>query len=106
MTVVEEAVALKQKGNKAFAEHDWPAAVDYYTQAINLHDQDPSFYCNRAQVSLSQFSSAIQLFIHDILISGVDRPTSNSRHMDSPLLMRPGLLSSIPATSRCEAIAK
>ncbi|KAI9887682.1 MAG: hypothetical protein M1823_000546 [Watsoniomyces obsoletus] len=52
MTVVEEAVALKQKGNKAFAEHDWPAAVDYYTKAINLHDQDPSFYCNRAQANI------------------------------------------------------
>lgn len=46
----EAATALKQKGNKAFAAHDWPTAVDFYTQAIEANGQDPSFYCNRAQV--------------------------------------------------------
>lgn len=45
----EEAIALKQEGNNAFANHDWLKAVDFYTQAIHLNDQDPSFYCNRAQ---------------------------------------------------------
>ena len=50
MPSAEDAAALKQKGNKAFAEHDWATAVDFYTQAIEANDQDPSFYCNRAQV--------------------------------------------------------
>ena len=51
MSPKEEAVALKQEGNKAFSNHDWPGAVDLYTKAIEKYDQDPSFYCNRAQVS-------------------------------------------------------
>lgn len=47
-----EAVALKNKGNKAFAEHDWPTAIDYYTKAIDKYDAEPSFYCNRAQANI------------------------------------------------------
>jgi serine/threonine-protein phosphatase 5 len=47
---IEAATALKQQGNKAFTHHDWPAAVDFYTQAIEKYDRDPSFFCNRAQV--------------------------------------------------------
>ena len=47
----DDATALKLKGNAAFASHDWIKAVDYYSQAIEANDQDPSFYCNRAQVS-------------------------------------------------------
>lgn len=46
---VDDATALKIKGNKAFAQHDWLGAIDFYTQAIEKNDQDPSFYCNRAQ---------------------------------------------------------
>ncbi len=53
-SVEEEALALKQKGNQAFKEHDWPKAVDFYTKAIELNDKDPSFYCNRAQVCSSR----------------------------------------------------
>ncbi|KAI9807278.1 MAG: hypothetical protein M1833_000021 [Piccolia ochrophora] len=52
MISAEEASALKQKGNKAFAQHDWPAAIDLYTQAIEANDQEPSFYCNRAQANI------------------------------------------------------
>lgn len=48
--VPEAATALKQQGNKAFAQHDWPTAIDFYTQAIEKYDKDPSFFCNRAQV--------------------------------------------------------
>ena len=51
MTSLEDATALKIKGNAAFAGHDWLQAVDYYSQAIKVNDQDPSFYCNRAQVT-------------------------------------------------------
>ena len=47
---VEAATALKTQGNKAFAQHDWPAAVDLYSQAIDKYDKEPSFFCNRAQV--------------------------------------------------------
>ncbi|KAF3482398.1 serine/threonine protein phosphatase PPT1 [Arthroderma uncinatum] len=49
---IEAATALKQQGNKSFAQHDWPAALDFYTRAIELYDQEPSFYCNRAQVNV------------------------------------------------------
>ncbi|KZF22597.1 hypothetical protein L228DRAFT_246932 [Xylona heveae TC161] len=50
MTSAEDAVALKNKGNAAFKEHDWPRAIDFYTQAIEANDKEPAFYCNRAQV--------------------------------------------------------
>jgi len=46
------ATALKQKGNKAFAEHDWPSAVEFYTKAIDKYNGDPSFFCNRAQANI------------------------------------------------------
>lgn len=46
----EEAVALKDKGNAAFKEHDWPTAIEFYTKAIETYDKEPSFYTNRAQV--------------------------------------------------------
>lgn len=45
-----EATELKNKGNEAFKKQDWPAAVEWYTKAIDAYDQEPSFYTNRAQV--------------------------------------------------------
>ncbi|KAB5563395.1 serine/threonine-protein phosphatase 5 [Coniochaeta sp. 2T2.1] len=51
-TPQERAVALKNEGNKAFAAHDWPKAIDFYTQAIELDDKQPTFYANRAQAYL------------------------------------------------------
>lgn len=50
MTAEDEARALKEKGNKAFKEHDWPTAIECYTKAIELNDKDVSFYTNRSQV--------------------------------------------------------
>ena len=47
---MEEATELKNKGNQAFKENDWAAAVDWYSQAIDKHDKEPSFYTTRAQV--------------------------------------------------------
>jgi serine/threonine-protein phosphatase 5 len=44
------ATALKQQGNKAFAGHDWPTAIEFYTKAID--DTQPSFFCNRAQAQI------------------------------------------------------
>ena len=48
----EEAIELKNKGNDAFKKQDYPAAVDFYTKAIDLYPEEPSFYTNRAQVCL------------------------------------------------------
>lgn len=45
-----KATELKNQGNKAFAAHDWPTAVDFYTKAIELNDKEPTFWSNRAQV--------------------------------------------------------
>lgn len=49
----DDALALKQKGNKAVASHEWLNAVEFYSQAIEINDQDATFYCNRAQVNIS-----------------------------------------------------
>ncbi|PNS13835.1 hypothetical protein CAC42_1326 [Sphaceloma murrayae] len=58
---MEEAVALKNKGNDAFKSKDWPAAVEYYSQAIGKYDKEPSFYTNRAQahIKLEAYGYAI-----------------------------------------------
>jgi serine/threonine-protein phosphatase 5 len=50
---MEEAIALKNKGNDSFRNQDWPQAIDLYTQAIEKYDKEPSFYTNRAQVCIS-----------------------------------------------------
>ena len=50
MPASEEAIALKRFGNKAFASHEWLNAIDYYNRAIEVYADDPSFYCNKAQV--------------------------------------------------------
>ena len=48
----DAATALKVQGNKAFTAHDWIQSIDFYTQAIEKNDTDPSFYCNRAQAQI------------------------------------------------------
>ncbi|KAK7416444.1 Palmitoyl-protein thioesterase 1 [Neonectria magnoliae] len=45
----QEAVDLKNQGNKAFAAGDWPSAIELYSKAIALHDKEPTFFTNRAQ---------------------------------------------------------
>ncbi len=110
----EEALALKQKGNQAFAQHDWPTAIDYYTKAIELNPNDPSFYCNRAQVRLclvvtagfaGAFSKQPQIgrsYSHDRAFADtMRRPISSLRRMALQLLMRPRRLSWILIMSRC-----
>lgn len=49
---VDDAVALKNKGNDAFMNKDWPAAIEFYTRAIELDDHEASFYTNRAQANI------------------------------------------------------
>jgi serine/threonine-protein phosphatase 5 len=58
----EEAVALKNKGNDAFRNQNWPAALEFYTKAIDAYDKDPSFYTNRAQahIKLEAYGYAVQ----------------------------------------------
>ncbi|KAB8264055.1 hypothetical protein BDV32DRAFT_145832 [Aspergillus pseudonomiae] len=58
---LEAATALKVQGNKAFGQHDWPTAVDFYTQAIEKYDREPSFFSNRAQahIKLEAYGFAI-----------------------------------------------
>lgn len=49
-TPQEQAVAFKNDGNKAFAAHDWPKAIESYTKAIELDDTVAAYFSNRAQV--------------------------------------------------------
>jgi serine/threonine-protein phosphatase 5 len=51
-TAEEKATDLKNQGNKAFAAHDWPTAIDLYTKAIELNSKEPTFWSNRAQAYL------------------------------------------------------
>ncbi|KZZ89967.1 ser/thr protein phosphatase type 5 [Moelleriella libera RCEF 2490] len=44
-----EAIEFKNKGNKAFSAGDFPAAVNFYSKAIELNDKEPTFFTNRAQ---------------------------------------------------------
>jgi serine/threonine-protein phosphatase 5 len=63
----ERAVALKNEGNKAFAKHDWPTAIDFYTKAIELDDTQPTYYANRAQVGFVPYSSASSARLYFLL---------------------------------------
>lgn len=82
----EEAVALKNEGNKAFAAHDWLGAIDLYTKAIELDDQKPTYYSNRAQV-LSGVPKSQTARVTDNFL----RQTSNPKLMgpQSSMLRKP-----------------
>jgi hypothetical protein len=82
----ESAKALKVKGNTAFAQHDWPKAIDFYTQAIDVYDKDATFFSNRAQVRMRICSCNMSsLPFH--------RQTSRWNHMGTP---SPMLLQQLP----------
>ncbi|KAG5973276.1 hypothetical protein E4U58_005408 [Claviceps cyperi] len=58
----QEAVDLKNQGNKAFASGDYIGAVDFYTKAIKLNDKEATFFTNRAQahIKTEAYGYAIQ----------------------------------------------
>ena len=64
-TAKERAVELKNQGNKAFGAHDWPTAIDFYTQAIGLDDQEPTYFTNRAQVRFAPQPDAARARVTD-----------------------------------------
>lgn len=78
----EEATELKNKGNGAFKNQDWPAALEYYTKAIELWDKEPSFYTNRAQVRNRRAAA------HSRLLTPLVRQTSSLSRMDMQCKMR------------------
>jgi tetratricopeptide (TPR) repeat protein len=53
---------MKAKGNSAFKNKNFEEAVDFYTQAIELDQQDVSFYSNRAAcyLNLKKYEEALQ----------------------------------------------
>jgi serine/threonine-protein phosphatase 5 len=75
----EEATAFKNKGNEAFKNQDWPAALEFYTKAIELWDKEPSFYTNRAQVGSRQQAAQRRL------LTPLPRQISSSNRTDMPL---------------------
>lgn len=61
-TAPQEALDFKSQGNAAIKSHSWPEAIDFYTKAIEIYDQDSTFFCNRAQVSIPVLVSVISHF--------------------------------------------
>lgn len=86
-TDIEAATAMKVAGNKAFKEHDWPTAQEYYTKAIEKYDKDPSFYSNRAQVSSYPTSLKFCIYVEFLLRFSLYRFTLSLRLLDMLLPM-------------------
>nr|XP_014425910.1 small glutamine-rich tetratricopeptide repeat-containing protein beta isoform X6 [Pelodiscus sinensis] len=59
---IEKADQLKDEGNNHMKEENYVAAVDCYTQAIELDPNNAVYYCNRAaaQSKLSNYNEAIK----------------------------------------------
>ncbi|KAK4704458.1 hypothetical protein P7C70_g1760, partial [Phenoliferia sp. Uapishka_3] len=49
---MQAATEAKEKGNAAFKLSNFPIALQHYSEAIALKDDDPTFYSNRAAVYL------------------------------------------------------
>ncbi|KAK7472674.1 Palmitoyl-protein thioesterase 1 [Stygiomarasmius scandens] len=58
---VAAALELKAQANKAFTSHDFPAAANLYTQALEKNPKDPTLWCNRAyaRMKLEEFGYAM-----------------------------------------------
>jgi len=59
---VGKADQLKDEGNNHMKEENFAAAVDCYTQAIELDPNNAVYYCNRAaaQSKLGHYTDAIK----------------------------------------------
>lgn len=72
MGVKEDAVALKDEGNKAIAQKDWKKAIEFYTKAIELDDTQAIFYSNRAQVRFGELALfTLQGFLRLSLVNNI-----------------------------------
>jgi len=67
------AVELKNKGNQAFKEHDWDAAIEFYTKAIELNDKEPTFYTNRAQVRMTSPRNTWEVQTDENMFTGANK---------------------------------
>lgn len=80
------AVAFKDKGNAAFKAQNWLEAIDCYTQAIDLKNDEPPFYTNRAQVGLPlRHKTCPLLTLRDRLISNSKTTAWQSQMRPKPL---------------------
>ena len=57
-----QAIALKDKGNKAFAAKNYDEAIDLFSQAIALDPQNHVLYSNRsaAKAGKKQWTEALE----------------------------------------------
>jgi tetratricopeptide (TPR) repeat protein len=46
---MEPSLKLKEEGNQYFLQKNFVAALDKYSQAINLNDTNATFFFNRAK---------------------------------------------------------
>jgi len=44
----ESSAEIKAQGNELFAKKEFQAAIDKYTEAIQIYDKEPSYFTNRA----------------------------------------------------------
>lgn len=77
----QEAVDLKNQGNKAFAAGDYPTAVELYSKAITANDKEPTFFTNRAQVRTPRVN---ERSCDSLLTLGICRHTSRPKRTDMP----------------------
>ena len=57
MAVSEDAVKLKEQGNKAFKEHDWPSAISFYRLA-------KTFEASKTSYRLIMFLNMMRKVVH------------------------------------------
>ncbi|KGN47023.1 serine/threonine-protein phosphatase 5 isoform X1 [Cucumis sativus] len=59
---VTPAEKIKCRANKAFAAHKYAQAIDLYTQAIELNNQNAIYWANRAfaHIKLEEYGSALE----------------------------------------------